>query len=70
MTEDEKRQIEKALDVMYMVQKHFDHEAAMNAALHMSDTVRPAPLAAAVTAAVLDLERLVEMADVVLLDKR
>jgi hypothetical protein len=60
MTADERRQIEKALATMYRVRDHFDHEAAMNAALHMSDTVRPAPLAAAVAVAVLDLERLVE----------
>jgi hypothetical protein len=60
MTTDERRQIEKALATMYRVRDHFDHEAAMNAALHMSDTVRPAPLAAAVAIAVLDLERLIE----------
>ena len=58
MTEDERRQIEKALAVMRKVQEHFDHEAAMNAALHMSDVVRPAPLASAVSRAVMDLEHL------------
>lgn len=60
MTEDERRQIQKALGVMYRVRDHFDHEAQMNAALHMSDVVRPAPLAAAVGTAVIDLERLIE----------
>ncbi len=61
MNDDERRQVEKALATMYKVQEHFDAEARMNAALHMSDIVRPAPLAAAVSVAVLDLERLVEM---------
>jgi hypothetical protein len=60
MTEDQERQIEKALAVMRKVQEHFDHEAAMNAALHMSDVIRPAPLAAAVARAVIDLERLLQ----------
>ena len=60
MTDDERRQIEKALRVMYKVRDHFDHEAAMNAALHMSDIVRPAPLAAAVAIAVLDLESVIQ----------
>lgn len=60
MTDDERRQIEKALDVMYRVRDHFDHEAAMNAALHMSDVVRPAPLASAVGSAVIDLERVIQ----------
>lgn len=60
MNDDEKRQIEKALTVLYRVRDHFDHEAAMNAALHMSDVVRPAPLAAALAIAVIDLERLLE----------
>lgn len=58
--EDERRQIEKALTTMYWVEKHFETEAKMNAALHMSDIVRPAPLAAAVSIAVLDLERVIE----------
>lgn len=58
MTDDERRQIEKALATMHRVLDHFDHEAAMNAALHMSDVVRAAPLAAAVAVAVIDLERL------------
>jgi hypothetical protein len=58
LTDDERRQVRKALDVMGKVQEHFDHEAAMNAALHMSDVVRPAPLAAAVSASVMDLARL------------
>lgn len=60
MTEDERRQISKALHTMYRVRDHFDHEAAMNAALHMSDVVRPSPLAAAVAIAVIDLERVVQ----------
>lgn len=60
MTTDEQRQVEKALQTLYRVRDHFDHEAAMNAALHMSDTVRPAPLASALAIAVIDLERLLE----------
>lgn len=60
MNVDEVRQVEKALGVMYRVRDHFDHEAAMNAALHMSDVVRPAPLAAAVATAVHDLERIIQ----------
>ena len=60
MTDDDRRQIEKALQTMYRVRDHFDHEAAMNAALHMSDVVRPSPLAAAVAIAVIDLERVVQ----------
>jgi len=60
MTDDDRRQIEKALHTMYIVRDHFDYEAKMNAALHMSDVVRPAPLAAAVATAVQDLERVIE----------
>lgn len=63
MTNDERRQVEKAIDVMRRARDHFDAEAKMNAALHMSDTVRPAPLAAAVAQAVIDLERLLETTD-------
>jgi len=60
MNDDDRRQVEKALATMYKVQEHFDYEARMNAVLHLSDTVRPAPLAAAVSVAVSDLERLIE----------
>lgn len=60
LTPDERRQVEKVLGTVIMATKHFDGEAAMNAALHMSDVVRPAPLAAAMAVAALDLGRLLE----------
>lgn len=40
--------------------RHFNAEAEMNAALHMSDTVMPNPLAAAVNTAVAGGERALE----------
>ena len=43
------RELQKVLDVLEIVDRHFLHEAQMNAALHMAITVRPAPLASAVT---------------------
>lgn len=45
------REFEKTLDVLEQCERHFSAEAEMNAALHMSNTVRPAPLAAAVATA-------------------
>lgn len=50
MLNDVIREFEKALDVLEQCERHFSAEAEMNAALHMSNTVRPAPLAAAVAA--------------------
>jgi len=58
--EDERRELHKVLDTLLVVESHFRHEAEMNAALHMSREVRPAPLAAAVGTAVGTLERLLQ----------
>ena len=52
MTEDERRELQKVLDTLYAVAKHFFHEANMNAALHMAANVRPAPLHAATDTAI------------------
>lgn len=49
--EDVIREVQKILDVLEVVDRHFTHEAEMNAALHMASVVRPAPLAAAVKTA-------------------
>jgi len=38
------RELEKVADVLEVASRHFNHEAEMNAALHMATTVRPAPL--------------------------
>lgn len=59
MTVDQKREVQKAVDVIQKVHDHFSHEAAMNAALHMSDKIRPAPLAVAVEEALDTLKRLI-----------
>lgn len=53
------REIEKIRHVLALADRHFTAEAQMNAALHMSDTVRPAPLAAAVGTALNSAARLV-----------
>ena len=53
---DTQRQIEKALDVLRKVEKMMVAEAEMNATKHMADTVRPVPLAAAVSSEIVDLE--------------
>lgn len=53
------RELSKIADVFEVVDRHFNAEAEMNAALHMSPIVRPAPLAIAVHAAVFDLSRLI-----------
>jgi hypothetical protein len=53
------RELEKVHDVLVVVNLHFASEAAMNAALHMSQAVRPAPLAVAVDGAAADLGRLI-----------
>lgn len=46
------RELEKALDVLRACARHFNAEAEMNAALHMSEAVRPNPLTAAVNTAI------------------
>lgn len=55
-----RRELTKVLDVLKKANEHFHHEAMMNAALHMADTVRPAPLAAAVEGSVDTLIQLLE----------
>lgn len=54
------RELQKIADVLETAAKHFEAEAEMNAALHMSSTVRPAPLAMAVAGARDDAKRLIE----------
>jgi hypothetical protein len=49
--ENTKRELQKVLDVLEVVDRHFGHEAEMNAALHMAASVRPAPLSVAVAGA-------------------
>lgn len=56
MSEDTVRQIEKTLDVLRLVETSMLAEAEMNAAKHMAPTVRPVPLAAAVSSIIGDLE--------------
>ncbi len=51
MDENTKRELQKVLDVLKVVECHFNHEAEMNAALHMAASVRPAPLCVAVAGA-------------------
>lgn len=57
--EDLARQLVKVLDVLMVVDDHFTAEARMNAALHMAQTVRPAPLAAAVATSKGELHNLI-----------
>lgn len=58
LSNDEIRQLQKIRDVLVRADDHFSHEAKMNAALHMAIEVRPAPLASAVSQAMLDLDRI------------
>jgi len=57
---DRIRELEKIQDVLLACDRHFAAEAQMNAALHMSSTVRPAPLAAATAGAVESIRLLIE----------
>ena len=57
---DRIRELEKIQDVLLACDRHFNAEAQMNAALHMSTTVRPAPLAAATATAVESIRLLIE----------
>lgn len=50
------RQIDKAIDVLDQVRSMLWFEAQMNAAKHMSGTVRPVPLYAAVDSEIGDLQ--------------
>lgn len=56
--QDMARELGKIEFVLARVDQHFQHEAQMNAALHMSEQVRPAPLASAVEGALADVRRL------------
>lgn len=58
-TENLVRELQKIADVVEQADRHFDAEAQMNAALHMSPIVRPAPLAIAVHNALFDLRCLI-----------
>lgn len=49
------RQIDKTLDVLTKVEKSMMAEAEMNATKHLADTVRPVPLAGAVSSCIGDL---------------
>jgi len=60
MNNDLIRDLEKVSDALAAADRHFRAEAEMNAALHMSDTVRPAPLAAAVGTALFTIENVIE----------
>ena len=50
------RTLDKSLDVLRLVEKAMNAEAEMNATKHMAATVRPVPLAAAVSTLIGDLE--------------
>ena len=62
IAKDALREIEKLLEVVTAANRHFVAEGEMNAALHLSETVLPNPLASKVGGAVRDgtvaLERL------------
>jgi hypothetical protein len=58
--DDQRRELEKIAEAVDAAVRHFRAEAVMNAALHLSPTVRPAPLAVAIEAASDDLHRLIE----------
>lgn len=51
---DALREIEKLLDALTAAGRHFNAEAEMNAALHLTENVMPNPLAAKVNGAVRD----------------
>lgn len=61
--EDLMREIAKLSDVLAAANRHMRAEAEMNAALHMSRDVRPAPLASAVATAAESAYRLWENLD-------
>lgn len=48
MDDNDAREIAKIADVLERVVTHLDAKDRMNAALHMSNTIRPTPLAVAV----------------------
>lgn len=51
---DALREIEKLLEALTAAERHFNAEAEMNAALHLSEKVLPNPLATKVSGAVRD----------------
>lgn len=53
------RELEKARDVLEVVDRYLSHQAAMNAALHLAEQVRPNPLAARVATALAELDQAV-----------
>lgn len=53
------RELLKALDVLKQCERHFSAEAEMNAALHLSENVRPSPLSASVSTEVAQLEAVI-----------
>lgn len=53
------REVQKLSDALAAADRHFAAEAQMNAALHMADTVRPAPLAMTVATALGTAEQLI-----------
>lgn len=53
------RELRKISDTLVVAAEHFEAEAKMNAALHMSLNVHPAPLAAAVVVARDSIGRLI-----------
>jgi len=59
-TADVVRELRKVADVLEKTHAHFNFKDEMNAALHMSDTVRPTPLASAVHSAWHDLMGLID----------
>jgi hypothetical protein len=58
--DDATRELEKVLDVLRACARHFNAEAEMNAALHLSDKVLPNPLASKVNSAVMAAELALE----------
>lgn len=51
---DALREIEKLIEALTAAERHFDAEAEMNAALHLSEKVMPNPLASKVSVGVRD----------------
>lgn len=54
------REIEKIKDALVWADRHFTAEAQMNAALHMAETVRPAPLASTIGIAIMSADQLLK----------
>ena len=54
---DDARRLVKILDVLVKVDEHLMSKDKMNAALHLSEEIRPTPLASAVHGSRRDLEQ-------------